>query len=322
MKRLLLVALTALLLLCNAEAQLMMDCDGDVGIGYMGSDPTYKLQLYGKLAVSCTPGANSGFYFTNYYTAPIIQPQWSSSAYIGLSNAKLWRIYSYNVHYNYLYSLSDLSLKENIRTIDSPLSTITNIRGVVFDFKQNHYKDSPEEKMASLIEEGKDNYGVIAQELKEVVPKLVKFNEESELFEVNYIGLIPILVEAIKEQQEMIQSLQIEVQSLNGDSNFKSASITTSSDGSVEITENALKQNSPNPFHESTEIFFALSLDTKNAVINVYNMSGTQLKSIELFQRGEGSILINGGELDAGMYMYAMIADGRVIATKQMILTD
>ena len=46
------------------------------------------------------------------------------------------------------------------------------------------------------------------------------------------------------------------------------------------------------------------------------------LKSIELHQRGEGSILIDGGELDPGMYIYAMIADGKVIDTKQMILTD
>jgi len=51
-------------------------------------------------------------------------------------------------------------------------------------------------------------------------------------------------------------------------------------------------------------------------------MNGTQLKSIELHPKGNGSITINGGEFNAGMYIYTLIADGQVIDTKQMILTD
>lgn len=47
-----------------------------------------------------------------------------------------------------------------------------------------------------------------------------------------------------------------------------------------------------------------------------------QLKSIELHQRGEGSITINGGEFNAGMYLYTLITEGQVLDTKRMILTD
>jgi len=57
-------------------------------------------------------------------------------------------------------------------------------------------------------------------------------------------------------------------------------------------------------------------------MITVYNMNGTQLKSIELHQKGDGSITVNGGEFNAGMYMYALIADGQVVDTKSMILTN
>lgn len=52
------------------------------------------------------------------------------------------------------------------------------------------------------------------------------------------------------------------------------------------------------------------------------NMNGTQLISIQLHLRGDGSITVNGNEFKAGMYLYALIADGNVINTKRMILTD
>jgi hypothetical protein len=47
-----------------------------------------------------------------------------------------------------------------------------------------------------------------------------------------------------------------------------------------------------------------------------------QLKSIGLHQKGEGSIAIEGNELKPGMYLYALIADGQIIDTKKMVLTD
>lgn len=50
-------------------------------------------------------------------------------------------------------------------------------------------------------------------------------------------------------------------------------------------------------------------------------MNGTQLKNYSITQRGKGSITIQGSEFTAGMYLYALIADGKVIDTKRMILT-
>jgi hypothetical protein len=58
-----------------------------------------------------------------------------------------------------------------------------------------------------------------------------------------------------------------------------------------------------------------------DANIYVYDMNGTQLKNYSISQRGKGNVIINGSELSAGMYLYALIADGKVIDTKRMILT-
>ena len=83
-----------------------------------------------------------------------------------------------------------------------------------------------------------------------------------------------------------------------------------------------LYQNSPNPFNASTTIEYYLKENTLNAMINIYDMNGTQLQTIPLDGTGYGNITINGGEYNSGMYLYALIADGQVVDTKQMVLTD
>ena len=94
-----------------------------------------------------------------------------------------------------LNSTSDINLKENIHTVENPLETINSLRGVSFDWKEN----------------GRSSYGVIAQELEEVLPELVK---DGEIKSVNYNGLIGILIEGMKSQQEQINRLEQKIQEL------------------------------------------------------------------------------------------------------------
>ncbi len=82
-----------------------------------------------------------------------------------------------------------------------------------------------------------------------------------------------------------------------------------------------LFQNNPNPFTVDTEIKMSLPESARNAKILVYNMEGRQLKEFEVRGRGETSITITGHDLGQGMYLYALIVDGKVVDTKRMILT-
>ncbi|MEN8157549.1 MAG: T9SS type A sorting domain-containing protein [Bacteroidota bacterium] len=100
-------------------------------------------------------------------------------------------------------------------------------------------------------------------------------------------------------------------------------SITMSSSNlDIDQPPTTLFQNAPNPFSEGTKIKYYLEEQVGTATIFIYDMNGKQLRSNKLRLRGSGEITINSGELDAGMYMYTLIADGQVIGTKQMILTD
>jgi hypothetical protein len=89
-----------------------------------------------------------------------------------------------------LNSTSDVNLKENIKTVENALETVSALRGVSFDWKET----------------GRSSYGVIAQELEEVLPELVG---DGDVKSVNYSGIIGVLIEAIKELKKEVENLKV-----------------------------------------------------------------------------------------------------------------
>ena len=128
---------------------------------------------------------------------------------------------------------SDIRLKKNVKAISNPLITIKSLRGVGYDWKT----DKDEEWLASLqrmrstdekgtrnleqskkeaqdrIRESANQIGFIAQEVQSVLPQLVKTNSDG-MLSVNYVSVIPIMVEAIKEQQAQIDDLKKQIDAL------------------------------------------------------------------------------------------------------------
>jgi hypothetical protein len=51
-------------------------------------------------------------------------------------------------------------------------------------------------------------------------------------------------------------------------------------------------------------------------------MTGTLLNTISVNQRGESNVTINANEFSAGMYLYSLVTDGKIVDTKQMLLTE
>jgi len=86
-------------------------------------------------------------------------------------------------------STSDFNLKTNIQTVENALEIVDNLRGVSFEWKEN----------------GKKSYGVIAQELEQVLPELVKGDNPKT---VSYTGIIGVLIESIKELRSEIKELK------------------------------------------------------------------------------------------------------------------
>jgi hypothetical protein len=104
---------------------------------------------------------------------------------------------------------SDPRLKENIEKIASPLERISKLSGVKFKWKEISVIGNP----------GSYDYGVIADEVEEQFPELVYDSaydapEGDKYKTVAYSKFVPILIEAIKEQQTTIDQLRAEMQEL------------------------------------------------------------------------------------------------------------
>lgn len=108
------------------------------------------------------------------------------------------------------FNLSDQRLKTNINPIESALSKIIQLNGKYYTITTKHRgKDGEAE------ERTREEYGVIAQEVEVLFPEMI---EEKAIFSnvgddtlykaVNYQQLIPVLIEAIKELNGKVESLE------------------------------------------------------------------------------------------------------------------
>ena len=95
---------------------------------------------------------------------------------------------------------SDSRLKDNIIPITNSLDKVKSLRGVEFDWN-------------SGVNEGTHDVGLIAQEVEAVLPEAVTTQEDG-YKNLAYTKVIPLLVEAMKEQQAMIDALKAEIELL------------------------------------------------------------------------------------------------------------
>lgn len=80
-----------------------------------------------------------------------------------------------------------------------------------------------------------------------------------------------------------------------------------------------LDQNVPNPFAEQTVINFSIPETVQKAQIHFYDGNGRFMNSVEVTERGLGSVTVFGSDLSTGVYTYTLVADGQVVATKKMM---
>lgn len=166
----------------------------------------------------------------------------------------------------------------------------------------------------------KKHYGLVAQDLQKLYPDLV-YEDANGYLSVNYIGIIPLLIESIKELNEEVEALK---QNINSSSSAASKVKTTGLVSGIDdvIAAASLNQNNPNPFSQSTQIKYCLPSTVNTASLCIYDLQGRQLKQLSISERGNGSKTISASEFSPGIYLYALIADGVEIDVKRMILTE
>ena len=348
--------------------------DGEVGIGVLDPEAVLHVQNGDKPQTLIGNAGGDLAYFT------VNQPSSASSATGGIARFRddgstKFRINESSSTYQVqvfgegqisgMWNPSDRSLKKEIAPLSNALSKITQLQP-----KGYHYKHKDESlKYLGLPEEFQ--FGLIAQELKEVFPNLVRtstqYGENGEdlgtLDMVNYTGLIPVLLAGMQEQQQIIETQAEEVEQLKSDlekiehleellsqatyleerlakledleakiatmeNAIQQAQANSSNNLSNETPSSVLtlapkaylEQNAPNPFQEQTRIRFFVPNDVQQAELQIRNTKGQLLKSFNITEKGEGSVLIQANELPNGNYIYSLLSKGQVLDTKQMIL--
>lgn len=188
---------------------------------------------------------------------------------------------------NGTYPSSDINLKKDIRIIEEDvISKIQQLRPI--RFKQKHYSELDEFNdtvditlIAKELESDrytKDRIGLIAQELQTTFPEVVKEGNDGYL-RVDYDQLIPVLIKAIKQQQQQIESLESMLYVQKSTSESQGIISTDESSLNFESTSK-LEQNVPNPFYENTIIGYYVHSIESNAMVNIYNVQGAHILSL------------------------------------------
>jgi flagellar biosynthesis chaperone FliJ len=113
---------------------------------------------------------------------------------IGTSTPSQWLDVVGIIQCSSLIQTSDSSLKRLVTPIQNPLQKITQLSGYNYYWKNENADNSLQT-------------GVLAQEVQKIFPNLVKEGKDG-MLAVNYSGLIPVMIESIKEQQKQIDELK------------------------------------------------------------------------------------------------------------------
>lgn len=194
-----------------------------IGTGDLGYSGNPKLNVYGDIYLGSAP---QGVFSQEASTVFIRHG--SAGLYYGITGGNIIGSDTF-----LRYDESDKNLKTDIKELPHALGTVLSLESISYKWNDTYvdkyikstgihlHPDATEKEKESYdkaIQKYKDScsnteFGYIAQDVKEIVPELVVEGEDGFL-SINYTKMIPILTNAIKEQQTMITERDIKISEL------------------------------------------------------------------------------------------------------------
>ena len=217
---------------------------------------------------------------------------------------------------DYVKKLKQLNGKSYEKMVESSKDNAADIERRVAEGKIP--KDKASEALKELNERKKDTYvteyGFIAQDVKKLFPELVQEDADGVLA-LNYTGLIPVLLEAIKDLQDRVEKLE----QGNIDKGISIRSSDYAANDEIASNSEYLSQNVPNPVDGSTIIKYSLPEGVTQASIVIYSTSGSVIKMIPIDATTKsGSITLHSSDLAKGINIYNLTANGVVLGSKKL----
>jgi hypothetical protein len=213
---------------------------------------------------------------------------------------------------------SDTRFKSNVKDIPDALAKVLRLKGVTYTWNKERYPNRGFDNLPQA--------GFLAQDVEKVYPEAIAIDNEG-FYAMNYNAIIPLLSNAIKEQQATIE----EVKKANEELKHALAEMCKKGCGGVDFTRIQnntlfsgayLLQNVPNPAAGQTKLgyFIPDNLGASSAKIIVTDLTGKTISTLEATPTGSGTVQFNTATLTAGIYSYSLIVDGNVADTKKMIV--
>jgi hypothetical protein len=239
---------------------------------------------------------------------------------------------------------SDERIKNNIRQNVPGLAFINLLTPVTYHIDLNKQQSILGEKDSSNYE-GKNDIekiqytGFVAQDVEAAAKKIgYDFSgvnvpgSDKDLYSLCYGDFVVPLVKAVQELSKMNDAKDSSINDLQQKYNAQQKEIdelkamivssrsTVSSEQSGGVSTASLQQNVPNPFFNSTIINYSIPKQFSSANIIITDRNGKALKQFDL-SNNNGSVNMNASTLLNGTYQYSLYVDGKLIVSKQMIVS-
>ncbi|WMX12886.1 tail fiber domain-containing protein [Aureispira sp. CCB-E] len=231
-------------------------------------------------------------------------------------------------------NLSDGRFKEDVKENVVGLDFIKALRPVSYYVNNEAVNQflGVELEEAAINNTKQYQTGFIAQEV-EATAKELGFEyfggvdapkNENDHYGLRYAEFVVPLVKSVQElsaQNDELKAL-IQKQQAQIDALLKANTpVTLDSEMLSTVSKAKLYQNTPNPFSKATQIKVFLPKETEQALLQVGTIDGKQLLIKEIQDRGEATMTLDGSSLEAGIYLYTLIVDNKIVASKKMVLT-
>ena len=230
-------------------------------------------------------------------------------------------------------TLSDGRYKKEIKEDIAGLEFINKLRPISYTVDEAALADALNipDSVTTQLQAGRKpvvrQTGFVAQEVEAIIKKgNYSFNavntpqNDSDHYSIRYAEFVVPLVKAVQELTAKLAAQETELSALK-----KQLEISKNEgERAIDHPQHqraALQQNNPNPFSVATEISVSLPENVDQANLTFYTLEGKQLKVLPLLHRGDFSVQLKSSEFTNGLYIYALIADGKMIDTKRLMIT-
>lgn len=206
------------------------------------------------------------------------------------------------------FATSDKKFKKDIKPIENAIEKIQAIDG------KTYLWDREANKEMNFDEGG--HSGFIAQDLEKVLPHLVATSQNGDKA-VNYIELMPYLVEAIKEQQSLIKEQQVQIDELK---NLVSDSFKKHNQDLIELENTKIISVSPNPSKDLIMISVNIDKSVQTASLQIHDLNGKLLNNLTINDRDNNiNKTFQKDNFGNGTYIVSLIVNGKSIDSKKII---